>query len=274
MLMSFPYWTTSAVKQAQKHQQHLRVLVDSGAFTAWKAGGSIQLDDYCRFLDKPPVPIWRYFVLDVIGDPVATFANYQTMRKRGLNPIPIFTRGDDVSRLNEYYDTSDVVAVGGLVGTPNALSFLNGIMKHVGERKVHWLGITRHPFLVHYRPFSCDSSNYNNSLRYGRILAYMPREAGLVELNREHFRQRPAPEIRQFLAAYGVDPRLLTEESAWRTNNSLTHHITTRSLVAYAMAVWQKLGTLLFFAVATHYTIPDLVGAYLDERAGNPIRWR
>ena len=60
------------------------LLIDSGAFTAWKANESISLDDYCRFIEKLPVTPWGYFQLDVVGDPDGTIRNYDEMRRRGF----------------------------------------------------------------------------------------------------------------------------------------------------------------------------------------------
>jgi len=148
------------VKLLQENRDNVRFLLDSGAFTAWKAGKPIALDDYCRFIESLPFESWRYFMLDVIGDPAATMRNYETMLKRGFNPIPIFTRGEDPSVLDDYYKTSDLVAIGGLVGTPGNKGFVKGIMEKVGGRRVHWLGFFDCNFVKHYRPYSCDSSTW------------------------------------------------------------------------------------------------------------------
>ena len=51
----------------------------------------------------------------MIGDAKATVANYDEMRRRGFDPIPIFTRGSDPALLEYCYSTTDLVGVGGLV---------------------------------------------------------------------------------------------------------------------------------------------------------------
>ena len=75
VLMAYPYLTPPALKFWRDNQDSIDMLVDSGAFTAWKSGNPIQLDDYCRFLDGLEMKPWRYFALDVIGDPAATEKN-------------------------------------------------------------------------------------------------------------------------------------------------------------------------------------------------------
>jgi len=138
LLVAFPYMKPEVVEQIRK-LRHARILVDSGAFTAWKAGKSVDLDEYCRFIEALGDLPWRYFMLDVVGDPAATMKNYEIMLNRGFNPIPIFTRGEDPSVLEDYYKTSDVVGVGGLVGTRGNRGFVKGIMeKEVSERCIGW----------------------------------------------------------------------------------------------------------------------------------------
>jgi len=39
--------------------------------------------------------------------------------------VPIFTRGEDPSVLDDYYKTSDVVGIGGLVGTQGNKGFVH-----------------------------------------------------------------------------------------------------------------------------------------------------
>lgn len=125
VLVAYPYATPQVVEQLRQCGPDLRFLLDSGAFTAWKAGKPIELDDYCRFLEALPVKPWRYFALDVIGDPHGTMRNYEAMLRRGFSPVPIFTRGEDPSVLEDYYKTSDVVGIGGLVGTANNRGFVH-----------------------------------------------------------------------------------------------------------------------------------------------------
>lgn len=175
ILIAYPYLRGRALSILNElsREKNFKLLIDSGAFTAWKAGKSILLDDYCRFLETLPFIPWKYFTLDIVGDPGGSLANYQTMLRRGFNPIPVFTRGEDPSVLEEYYASSDVVGVGGLVQNQGAGGFVKGIMKHIGRRNVHWLGFTPIEFIRAYRPFSCDSTSWSSGLRFGVIPIYL-----------------------------------------------------------------------------------------------------
>src|SRR5690606_33178849 len=130
---------------------------------------------------------------------------YETMLRRGYTPVPIFTRGEDPSVLEDFYKTSDVVGIGGLVGTRGNRGFVRGIMKHVGSRKVHWLGFTDLNFLRVYRPYMCDSSSWENGALYGEIRLYMGR-ARLKKFKRQDFAEKPDNEILQRIRNLGMDP--------------------------------------------------------------------
>jgi hypothetical protein len=86
------------------------VLIDSGAYSAWRLGVPINLDEYCDFLIANRDWIWNYVSLDVInpGRPEEAAAmgreNYLHMRRRGLSPIPVFHAGESVDWLYRMVD--------------------------------------------------------------------------------------------------------------------------------------------------------------------------
>ena len=77
ILVAYPYMNPQVIESLRRCGSWLRFTLDSGAFTAWKAGKPIELDDYCRFLEQLPIKPWRYFTLDVIGNPDGTLKNYE-----------------------------------------------------------------------------------------------------------------------------------------------------------------------------------------------------
>lgn len=249
ILVAYPYWSSDVDKLVAAYPDKLRILLDSGAFTAWKQGAPINLDDYCRFIESLPVAPWRYFTLDVIGDAEGSMRNYETMLKRGFKPVPIFTRGEQASVLDDYYKTSDVVGVGGLVGTQNNKGFVNGIMRHVGKRRVHWLGFTNIDYLKHYRPYMCDSSSWESGGRYASIRLYMGK-GRYVSVKKADFLGKPSQEILDRIKDLGFDPYALRKESAWRGGNSTNRRLSAASALALSLDVQKNLGTLMFNAIA------------------------
>jgi hypothetical protein len=86
------------------------VLIDSGAYSAWRLGSPINLDEYCDFLLANREWIWEAVSLDVInpGNPEGAAKqgreNYLHMRSRGLKPIPVFHVGEDIGWLYRMLD--------------------------------------------------------------------------------------------------------------------------------------------------------------------------
>lgn len=264
ILVAYPYMTPPVQKILMENQGHIRFVLDSGAFTAWKAGKPIALDDYCRFIESLPFAPWRYFTLDVIGDPHASMQNYETMLKRGFKPVPIFTRGEDLSVLDDYYKTSDVVGIGGLVGTGGNKGFVNGIMRSVGKRKVHWLGFTNIDYLKHYRPYMCDSSSWAGALIYGSMKLF-DKAGRFVTCSKQDFMKKPSADLLRILKEYEVDPSELAIAGSWKNSGKgdyPTEKVAFRSFVKYQRNITKHLGTRMFMAVTSNWQVKLAIDAY------------
>lgn len=249
LLVAYPYMQGQH-QVLQENADILRLLVDSGAFTAWKAGKEIELDDYCRFIETLPVKPWRYFTLDVVGDPHGTLRNYETLLKRGFKPVPIFTRGEDPSVLEDYYKTSDVVGIGGLVGTQGNRGFVRGIMRHVGDRKVHWLGFTVFDFVKHYRPYMCDSSSWTSGSRFGTFDLYMGR-GRMIKVTKAKMAEKPSQQILDRVRYYGLDPAGLGIKDNWHGGRTYNRILGGYSHVHLSHEIGLNLGTKQFLASTT-----------------------
>lgn len=245
-----------------ENQSKIRFVLDSGAFTAWKSGQSIELYEYCNFIKSLPFKPWRYFALDVIGNPHATMQNYKNMLKENLNPIPVFTRGEDPRVLNEYYKTSDVVGIGGLVGTEGNKGFVKGIMKMAAGRKVHLLGFTSLPFLKALRPYMADSSSWLSSLRYAQSPLYLGQGAPVIMLKKSTIRKQVLDsKIRNAIRQLRLEPEDLLNPANWNGGTSISGKLAARSMVRLSYDVEKNLGTHLFLAAATKPAVEMLLEA-------------
>lgn len=270
LLVAYPYLKPEVVKLIQEHQQDIRFVLDSGAFTAWKAGKPIKLDDYCRFIESLPFKPWRYFTLDVIGDAHGTMKNYETMLSRGFNPVPIFTRGEDPSYLETYYKTSDLVGVGGLVGTERNKGFVKGIMKAVRGRKVHWLGFTNLAFVKHFRPYMCDSSSWEGGARFGSVTVYLG-GGHRMTIKKGEVVGRPVPSsFANAVQRLGFDPNDLRDVKNWHGGASISRRLGAASYIKLSLEVQKKLGTKLFLALASDY-MPVLLDCYYRLKEKEPV---
>lgn len=261
VLVSFPYMTRSLLDTMRRHRYSHRFLLDSGAFTAWKSGRSIDLDAYCRFLDSFPVRPWRYFTLDVIGNPKATLTNYQKMLRRGFTPIPIFTRGEDPSILDDYYKTSDVVGFGGLTARAKSRPYVNAIMEHVGRRRVHWLGFTNGAYVKHYRPYMCDASTWASIARLSRVAIHLG-DGIVVQFSKTDFLKPPARAVRRALSRLGIDPNALSRNDSWHGARCLVRQLAARSVVDWSLWAQRNCGTLLFAAAGSRDDVELLTSEF------------
>ena len=246
-----------------------RLLVDSGAFTAWKSGTVIALDDYCKFIETLPVKPWRYFALDVVGDPAGTLRNYELMLKRGFKPVPIFTRGEDPSVLEDYYKTSDLVGIGGLVGTDDSRGFVNGIMQRIGSRHVHLLGFNRMEYLKFWKPYSADSSNHTGAHRYGRIDVYLG-GGRFKAITRTQLSERLTHDISAKIRRYGFDPYVLRQQGEWHSGTSTSALVTKCAWVEFTLDIERALHTKFFLSESSNVYLGQIFKAFEIITGGKP----
>lgn len=268
VLAAFPYLTDKMVSVLNERAPNIRFLCDSGAFTAFKQGKPIALDDYCRFLERLPFEPWRYFTLDVIGDGHATRANYAEMMRRGFKPVPVFTRGEDPAALDDYFATSDVVGLGGLAGTSQPPGpYLKWLWPQLAGRHVHVLGFSTMMWLKVLRPYSCDSSNWLYGTRYANVGVYVGK-GNVRWINNAKFKQRPPDDVMTAIARLGFDPYLLQRQTSWNGGNSLVHWISAASWVALQLDVAKNVGTQFFLACAAADTIPIITSCFAKQTTG------
>lgn len=186
MLLSFAFFSTADIGALRKQMPCGRLMIDSGAFTALSTGRPIQLDDYARFLET-----WRgswdqAVTLDVIGDPVATMRNTRKLHDRGINVMPVFTRGGTVEEFDSMVKEFGYVCVGGGVGMPKPLVIDRlSALQHRAEQNgggIHALGVGNMNGVRQIRPFSCDASNISSSFVWGRMICYDGRRFHSVRL--------------------------------------------------------------------------------------------
>jgi hypothetical protein len=86
------------------------MIVDSGAYSAWRLGQHVNLDEYCEYIKANQDWIEAYVNLDVIipKDPARAakegYENFLYMRSKGLDPMPVVHAREDVSWVSRYLD--------------------------------------------------------------------------------------------------------------------------------------------------------------------------
>lgn len=285
LLIAYPYFKKDLVVEMSCFpKDRRRLIVDSGAFTAWNTGKTISLDDYCRFLDS--IDFLRPFhalQLDVFGDAKKTYENWRVMKARGYDVMPVFTRGDSLERLEEYYAETDYIMFGGIViGGANA-NYVKWFLDQNKGRKCHWLGFVNMPFIKAYKPESVDSSSWISGEVYGRIDFYT--RSGIMKgFNRKEVFESGDKfvEMARLAARLGLNGQeisLLRDEKSW---HSITAHVPdltkpgkgisafccALSYLVRGMAIEHHLGTKVYLAISTWNKLKLILETYnwIEER--------
>lgn len=267
LLVAYPYVTSDVLALVRELGPHVRWTLDSGAYTAWKSGTPIELDDYCKFLEALPVKPWRYFTLDVLGEPEGTLRNYETMLARGFKPVPIYTRGSDPKMLDHYYQTSDVVGLGGLVDTRASTRevYVHAMIKRNAGRRVHLLGFTSLKHLKALRPYMCDSSNWEGAARYGGADVYMG-YGKFARLTKNDVRAKPPQDILDRLFSMGFKPSELGTRANWHGGKSVSRRISAASWIAASIDIERNIGTKLFIAASVAGAVRIVCEQYMNMK--------
>lgn len=144
-----------------------RMMLDSGAFSAWSAGASI---DEGKLIETARQERWTERVsLDVIGGTAQqTLDATRRMREGGVaSPIPVFHYGEDWGYLRAYAEEFGKVGLSitaaikmGQVSRKGALVWLEGCFARAWPCAFHLMGQTSENFLLRFPLHSADASSY------------------------------------------------------------------------------------------------------------------
>jgi hypothetical protein len=275
VLISWPYLATmvkseDAMQAIDDMGDDLRILVDSGAFTNWKAGIETKVVDYIAFLKGLPFTPWRYFTLDKIGDPETTQTNLDAMCDAGLTPVPIFTRGTRIEELDRLYQYSDLVGLGVGVGSSGALNYVRW-MAEQNQRPMHWLGVANPGLVGYHQPYSCDASSWESGGRYGTIPMYYGRGKMNMLRRTTTITGGIPPVTWRAIQSYGVDPRVLQFKKNWFGGRTVARMLGAQCWIRYAEDAERINGTMIFLAFTNWNALGLLLDAYRSKDAAHPL---
>lgn len=156
-----------------------KLFLDSGAFSAFTAGVTINLNEYCDYIKRNVDIIEVASVLDAIGDAQATYENQVAMERAGVQALPCFHYGEDERYLEWYVSKYPYITLGGMV--PINREQLRYWLDRIWDKylttpaglpkvKVHGFGLTRVDLMQRYPWFSVDSSSWVQSAGNGGIM--------------------------------------------------------------------------------------------------------
>lgn len=117
LMCSYHYFKTKGLKWLiEQIGYQPEILIDSGAYSAFNSGKVIAFEKYMEFI-KVNKRFGRYISLDVVNQPLRSYRNYLKMKKRGLNPIPVFHYLGDEKVLERYINKhgEKTICLGGTV---------------------------------------------------------------------------------------------------------------------------------------------------------------
>lgn len=222
ILISYAYGDSidyaEEVDYAASRGVNLQLMADSGAFTAYTTGRTIQLTSYAKWLNS-----WsRLFAcaapLDVIGDWQATADNIERLRDLvdNVNILGAFHINSPLAALERQCERSTYVGVGGGVGLTarhRAMTrYLVDVHRIARSANVglHGFGLTV-PVIVTSLPWlSVDSSYWNSASRNGTLKLYDTHRNRWMVIRVG--RPKPIPhEIARVIRSYGKDPAVLRQ---------------------------------------------------------------
>jgi len=173
ILLSYPHLSGGNIDGLLplfKTWKNLKLMVDSGGFSVITRGIEIDIFRYIDFIKNNLEHITYYFVLDNRLEKLKeTKRNHRLMRKIGLDPIPIYHIDEPLSYFQGLCRNHKYIGIGGK--DKKNIHDLFRIAK-MNRTKIHLLGATAPSVIYTYLPYSCDSSTWINSVKFGGLYLF------------------------------------------------------------------------------------------------------
>jgi hypothetical protein len=262
-LVSFPYYRKANLTDYVT--RGLRLIADSGAYSAHHLGVTISVDAYADWLTPRMGSLaWAASLDDRANDVEHCWRNYRRLRHHHrLDVVPTIHAGDPPATLDRYAaEDVDLIGLGGLVphrGRPKAtMPWLVAVMRYARDRhpqiRFHGWGVTSWQLLAALPFFSADSSSIASAYRYGRLSLFDPTTATFTGLVIDGHGPRTQHEL--LTRGYG----LATEDCLTSTpaNRTMWVRLAVRSLQLHQGYLRQRHGLLSPPRYAAADTVPGL----------------
>lgn len=156
--------------QILKENDFRNIMLDSGAYSAFMKKDVIDIDKYISFIKENKEYIQLSVNLDVIGNAEKSKENWNYIKSKGVDCIPVYHYGSSLKYLDYYASKTDYIGIGALVAfkiKPKDLSsFLARITSKYPNHKFHIFGINSFSSMAGYGIYSCDSTTWRVGQKY------------------------------------------------------------------------------------------------------------
>ena len=179
------------VKKIREHKN--KIFLDSGAFTMFTQGVSVDLKKYAQFIKENTDIIHTAANLDAIGAGNEQLSNdrQKELEAVGVQALPVHHVGDHDDWLRKYLSEGyDYICLGGMVGvrTQTLTQWLDHVWGKYLVRpdgmpkvRVHGFGLTTLSLMFRYPWASVDSTSWVVCSRMGGIFLDFPQSDGTIK---------------------------------------------------------------------------------------------
>lgn len=246
------------IQQVMKasREGEINIMLDSGAFSAFTTKGYdfVTLDNYCRWLTHTADSAEKYVMLDVIGNEDATKRNYETMVKRGFNPMYVYTMTskDNAFLLDALKNNPNVCVAGGAAtkGDWMIQRYQRVVKMSEGKARIHGLAFVTFPRMLQCGLASVDSSSWAVApMKYASIPWF---KDGIHMLDRRRFvaglKKRDAV-CRKIADDLRLTVKDVATEENYHQTASIPFYIGVRAYMQMQRYCYRR-GLRLFFAIS------------------------
>jgi len=201
-----------------------KVFLDSGAFTVWTKGNTIDIHEYIDFLIMNKNRCATYAALDVIGSAMGSLQNYKIMKKAGLDPLPCLHIGEEEKVLNFYCEEAGHVGLGGVAKTKHTkrVKWYDSVFRDRTDIKFHGFAVVHMKLLRRYPWHSVDGTFAATAARRGGIITPFGHYSIIKGSPYERLYHTASPGVKKnildHVESYGFDMKrlCLPKESIYR----------------------------------------------------------
>ena len=186
------------------------LILDSGAFTAWNSGKSVDIKAFGDWVDEVKHKGKKTVAvnLDVIPGEVGrtstkeeraqgmkdSIANANYLRNRGIEVMEVFHQDEPLVFLDELLDRLPINGILGIsprndVNVSEKLEWQQVVLRHLYQRfgiknlpKTHGLAVTSMRMMKQFPYYSVDSSTWSSAMRYGTMVNDEGKMRGMEEI--------------------------------------------------------------------------------------------